>query len=185
MQIKDVLRAFARESPASLTEVVARVNRFACNTQRFDDSGDGMFTCLVIAFLDTATGEGEIVFAGCEPPVILRSLSDVEYLPMENACLPLGITAEASYMSVPLHLKPGETLIFMTDGITEARALKTREYPGIRFLETTGAVALAQQVRETHTLRGMGEAILEGARAFAGGALHDDACVLLARLRTA
>jgi PAS domain S-box-containing protein len=189
MQIKDVLRAFARESPPSPVDVVARLNRFACGTPRFDDQDDDRFTCLALAFLDPTTGEGEVVSAGCEPPVLLRADGSAEFLSSATAGLPLGIMADETYTVVPVRLHPGDTLLMMTDGISEAHTPRIRtdkvSPEGNAFLGIEGAVAIARQCRDTHTLRGMGEAILDGARSFAGGALHDDACILLVRLHTA
>ncbi len=81
------------------------------------------------------------------------------------------------YQAPPLLLAPGDTLLMASDGITEARS-KGREYLGYE-----GMVALAEGAvaAASPTLRHLGHAILDGARAFAGGSLHDDACLLLAR----
>jgi sigma-B regulation protein RsbU (phosphoserine phosphatase) len=90
--------------------------------------------------------------------------------------LPLGIEPRQAYQAPPLLLAPGDTLLMATDGITEARSLR-REYLGYE-----GMVALAEgAVMASPTLRHLGRAILDGARTFGGGSLHDDACLLLAR----
>jgi hypothetical protein len=44
-----------------------------------------------------------------------------------------------------------------------------------------GLIGAARQAAGGPTLRPVGRAVLEAARAFAGGALRDDACLLLAR----
>ena len=63
-----------------------------------------------------------------------------------------------------------------TDGITEARR-------GADFLGHEGMTRLAKQALPLRSLRRIGQAVLDGARAFAGGSLRDDACLLLARRR--
>lgn len=172
MQVKDVLRAFTREYPHSPAHIVARLNDFVCDTRRFDDRGGEMFSCLILAVLDPATGEGAVVSAGCEPPLVLRASGAVEIL--EAAGLPLGIEREEVYAATPLLLAPGDTLLMVTDGITEARR-------NAELLGYEGMVALAKESAAPPTLREMGKAILDGARAFGGGSLRDDACVVLAR----
>jgi PAS domain S-box-containing protein len=176
MQVKDVLRAFAREYPHSPVAIVAHLSDFVCDTRRFDDldQDDETFSCLLLAVLDPTTGQGAIVSAGCEPALVLRANGEVEVLKAPD--LPLGIEREELYTSTPLRLTPGDTLLMVTDGITEARR-------GGEFLGYEGMVELAQQALAAPTLREMGQAILAGARAFAGGSLRDDACLLLARRR--
>jgi serine phosphatase RsbU (regulator of sigma subunit) len=184
IQVKEVLRAFCREYPHAPNQIVVRLNDFVCDTRRFDDRSDESFVCLSLAILDPVTGEGGIVSAGCEPPAILRANGTVESISVQG--LPLGIRRENLYMMQPFHLVNGDILLLVTDGITEARRNR-------RFLGYEGMLELAQQHRPTappeqkeltergDTLRAMGQAILEGAKAFAGGTLRDDACLLLFR----
>jgi PAS domain S-box-containing protein len=174
MQVKDVLRAFAREHPRSPAAIVARLNDFVCGTQLFDDRGNETFTCLTLAVLDLATGEGTIVSAGCEPPLVLRASGEVEVVKVAN--LILGVQPQTLYSEMPLRLTPGDTMLMVTDGITEARR-------DGEFLGYEGMVELARQSLTASSLRQMGQAIIAGARAFGGGSLRDDACLLLVRRR--
>ena len=72
-----------------------------------------------------------------------------------------------------------------TDGITEARRVSPEaRSPGREYLGYEGMVALAEgalALAAAPTLRHLGRAVLDGARAFGGGSLRDDACLLLAR----
>ncbi len=179
LQVKDVLRAFTREYPFSAASIVARLNDFVCDTQHFDEQGGAGFVCLALAILDPKTGEGAIVSAGCEPPLIVRAGGTTEVIQCFG--LPLGVQEHELYAVMPLHLAPGDTLVLVTDGITEARN-------GDEFLGYEGMVTLVQQSlaaipfsNEASSLRVAGKAILEGARAFGAGVLRDDACLLLAR----
>jgi serine phosphatase RsbU (regulator of sigma subunit) len=175
VQVKDVIRAFAREYPHSPAAIVARLNDFVCDTHRFDDHGQEGFVCLCLAILDPRTGEGAVVTAGCEPPLVLRVAGSGQAEVLGVPGLPLGIEPQQVYQAPPLLLRAGDTLLMATDGITEARSPR-REYLGYE-----GMVALAKDAAASPTLRHLGRAILDGARAFGGGSLHDDACLLLAR----
>jgi PAS domain S-box-containing protein len=174
LQVREVLRAFARESPHAPAGIAARLNDYVCDNRRFDDVSDETFVCLALAILDPETGGGAVVSAGCEPPLVLRAGGAAEVI--DKPCLPLGMMAGTTYVEVALHLAPGDTLILVTDGITEARR-GARE-----FLGYEGMAALAgQALAGASSLRAAGKAILEGAGAFASGSLGDDACLLLAR----
>jgi len=179
LQFKDVLRAFTREYPFSPASIVARLNDFVCDTQHFDEQGGEGFVCLALAILDPKTGEGAIVSAGCEPPLIVRAGGATEVVQCFG--LPLGVSERELYAVMPLHLAPGDTLVLVTDGITEARN-------GDEFLGDEGMVTLVKQALAAippgggaSLLRVACKAILEGARAFGAGVLRDDACLLLAR----
>ena len=63
-----------------------------------------------------------------------------------------------------------------TDGITEARQ-------GAEMLGLDGLKRLAAECRGRVTVGEISQAILERTRAYAGGALTDDACLLLAQRR--
>ena len=80
------------------------------------------------------------------------------------------------YEGTPVRLEPGDTALLVTDGITEARH-------GSELLGYQGMVQLAQQGLHAPSLQEAGQAILDGARAFARGPLSDDACLILARRR--
>jgi PAS domain S-box-containing protein len=175
IQVKDVLRAFARESPSDPVGVVARLNRFVCDTAQFDEQGPEGFTCLIFGVLDPLTGDGAIVTAGCGPPLLVRADGTSETVAVADpTCLPLGILRDALYIASPLHLSPGDTLVMLTDGITEARR-------GNDFLGYSAMVVLATQACAEPILEDMGRAILAGAVAYGSGVLRDDACILLAR----
>ena len=175
MQVKDVLRAFAREAPGDPAGVMTRLNRFVCDTTRFDDQGTETFTCLILVVIDPTTGAGNIVTAGCEPPLLFRANGEGEVaVTLDYSCLPLGVLREENYRMSPFSLSPGETLVLVTDGITEA-------HQGSAFLGYEGMTHLATQAHGAPTLHDMGQAILDGARAFGGGTLQDDACILMVR----
>jgi serine phosphatase RsbU (regulator of sigma subunit) len=172
MQVKDVLRAFTLEYPHSPAHIVARLNDFVYDS-RLDHGGKGEgFVCLALAVLDLNRGEGALVTAGVEPPMILRADGEVETLHLP--CLPLGVESQVLYTAQPLRLGRGDTLVMVTDGLTEARS--KRDLLGYERIRE-----LVQQHRAAPTLREHAVAVLEHAKEYAGGHLHDDACMLMAR----
>ena len=93
------------------------------------------------------------------------------------AVLPVLAGGEGKSVEAPADgVEAGDTLLLVSDGITEARCGKS-------FLGYNGMEEMARQAGTAPSLRGMGKAILEGAGAFAEGSLPDDACLLLARGR--
>ena len=171
-EIKYTLRAFLREEEHP-DRALTRLNEYLCDARNRHDWEADVFVVLALAVIDPESGAMEVCVAGAEPLLILRPDGSPETL--ETRGLLVGIQPDVAYTQIERRLTPGDTLLMTTDGITEART-------GNRFLGIEGLKALACHARERNTLQGVGEAILEGARAFADGALRDDACVLLARL---
>jgi serine phosphatase RsbU (regulator of sigma subunit) len=74
-----------------------------------------------------------------------------------------------------LRLEKGDALLLVTDGITEARRDGT-------LLGYEGMTRIARRaLREHASLRDAGRSLLNETRAFAGGTLQDDACIVIAR----
>jgi sigma-B regulation protein RsbU (phosphoserine phosphatase) len=181
IQLKDVLRAFSREYPYTPAAIVARLNDFVCDNDRFDREAEGgaTFSCLSLAILDPKRGGGSLVSAGCEPALIVRADGSMETLGLGGP--PLGIQRELLYIAVPFHLSPGDTLVLVTDGITEARRGTTLEFLDYEGMTALAREALTQGHQGLPTMREAAQHILSGARSFGGGALRDDACVVLVR----
>jgi PAS domain S-box-containing protein len=192
-QVKDVLRALVRESPLQPGRALSRLNDFLCGTKALDEAGEGTFITLALVVMDPATGMTVLSCAGSEPPLVVRADARAEAGRAGGS--PLGMFPDQRYAESALHLEAGDTLLLVTDGLTEARAPRA---PGSRapetdteagarrvgsFLGSEGVRELARQGRAAPSLRGMGLAVLDGARDFAGGMLHDDACLLLVRRR--
>lgn len=176
-QIKDVLRAFLRSLvDADAPRTLARLNDYLCDSQRLDGdpNGEEGFVALSLVLLDTATGEATVSLAGAEPPMILRVNGEVETVELHG--LPLGTFPHWEYPSQTIRLEPGDVLLLVTDGLTEVRR-------GSEFLSLEGLTDLIRGARAAGSMPEMAQAILDGVKAFAGGNLHDDACLLLAQRR--
>ncbi len=175
-ELKFALRAYVREHhrPA---RALAQMNAYLCESHRLfgeglNALGDDDPVCLAVAVLDPATGAGSVSTAGMEPPLIVRADGRAEEAPVSG--MPVGVFVHSHYEAATFQMEPGDLLALSTDGITEARR-------GKEFLGYEGLTRLTLAARHEETLEAMGRAVLDGARAFAGGRLADDACLLLAR----
>jgi sigma-B regulation protein RsbU (phosphoserine phosphatase) len=83
-------------------------------------NNDGcMFVSLLCGLLDTVTGNLVMASAGHEPPVLWGANDAPRLLELETGPA-LGLDEEATYPTYRVRLRPGETLLMYTDGITEA-----------------------------------------------------------------
>jgi phosphoserine phosphatase RsbU/P len=95
---------------------------------------DDRFASMVVAVLDPRTHHVTLVSAG-HLPVFLREASGrVQMVGTDLGCLPLGLDATRGYEACELDLAAGSTLVFYTDGISEAMDHEQRLY-GLERLE--------------------------------------------------
>jgi PAS domain S-box-containing protein len=173
-EIKYALRAFLRED-ADAGRGLSRLNRHVCNALRLDGQAGFAFTTLCLAIIDPTTGKVDLALAGSEPPCIARLNGSVESVEPRLGGLPLGIADDEVYTVIPLQIDPQDTLLMLTDGITEARRGRVPEFFGYERVLELAREASVEGLRQT------GHTILEAARDFAEGSLRDDVCLLLAR----
>jgi serine phosphatase RsbU (regulator of sigma subunit) len=174
IQVKDVLRALLRGDPLHPGLVLARLNEVVCDTVAIGGAGWDTFTVLSMVVVEPLTGEALFVTAGNEPPLVLQATGQAGAV--ESHGMALGIEPDQVYAETPARLEVGDTLVMVTDGITEARC-------GTDLLGYEGMARLARASQEAVSLYDGGQLILDGARAHAGGAFQDDACLILARRR--
>jgi serine phosphatase RsbU (regulator of sigma subunit) len=77
------------------------------------------FVTAALAILDAETGEGRICVAGHEPALRL-SAGGVTVMDGFKIQPPLGIMEDLPYASAPFALAPGEAMLLLSDGVTEA-----------------------------------------------------------------
>ena len=100
-----------------------------------------MFTTVLCAILDTASGEVTIANAGHNPPLIMDT-EGVRYLRLK-AGLVLGPMPDVTYVNQRTILQPGDALFFYTDGVTEAQ-----NHDGLLYGEAALQQALEQCSRD-------------------------------------
>jgi serine phosphatase RsbU (regulator of sigma subunit) len=94
-----------------LAEIVTAVNRF------FTQKHLGEKYATVVIARISRDGELEYVNCGHVPPLLI---SNHDVSRPEKGNLPVGLLGEATYESGTCHLQPGDRLLIVTDGVTEA-----------------------------------------------------------------
>src|SRR5713226_5217962 len=121
------LRTIAGEN-APLADLVARLNRYACA-----HSLNGLrFTTAVLSEYNPVSRRLTYVNAGHNAPILRRANGTIETL--EAGGLPLSIRLDRNYETASLELKPGDALIFFTDGVVEAFNESGEEFGNERWL---------------------------------------------------
>jgi len=112
-----------------LTEIVTALNRFF--TQKHIGE---KYATMIIARLRN-DGELEYVNCGHVPPVWI---CDHEVLRPGHGNLPVGLLADAVYESDRCQMKPGDRLIMVTDGVTEAENARGDMFDSDRLESVAG-----------------------------------------------
>lgn len=154
--------ALVDRSPSSVLRLVNRV--------LVDDAG-GTFVTAVCARVRRAGGNlrVDVAAAGHPEPLLVRSDGRVEPVPAGGTVLGL-FPGDGGYEDVPVVLEPGDTCVFMTDGVHEA--------PGAdeRFGEDRLWRTLASAPRED--VKALVESLAMRLSDFIGDRTHDDVAIL-------
>jgi sigma-B regulation protein RsbU (phosphoserine phosphatase) len=132
----------ARDS--SLPEMIAAVNRFLC-----DKVGGQKFATLVVTRL-APNGELELINCGHVPPIIVSGHTARS---VEEHNLPVGLISVAHFQATRVQLNPGDRLLLVTDGVTEAENAEG-EFFGTQRLEACGCEGFAAIERAVTEFRG-------------------------------
>src|SRR6202048_1166779 len=109
-------------TPASLPELAAGMNQYACSNSQ----GGLRFTTAFLAEYDPARRLFTYINAGHNQPILRRTGGLIERLDVGG--LPRGIQADAKYESASVALAPGDWLVIFTDGLVEAVNASDEEY---------------------------------------------------------
>ena len=101
------------ESGVDLAQKMNRLNKHTAVS-----CPDNRFITFFMAVADPATGELVYTNAGHNPPLLVRADGSVEQL--KEGGVMLGILPMARYLDARARLKPGDTLVLYSDGVTEA-----------------------------------------------------------------
>jgi len=162
--LQAAVRAFAQDavSPASINE---SVNRLLCRNM-----ASGRFATFCYARIEPAAGRIVYSNAGHNPPLLLRGDQSIEKL--ADGGMVLGIFPDTQYEQSEVSLRPGDRLLFYTDGITEARDPEGEEYGEDRL----AAAALAANGSSADAIK---EAVLADVNSFTHGKFEDDATLIV------
>lgn len=149
--------------------VISETNRLL-----YDDVPDGSFVAVSYALVSGQNNRVRFSNGGQLAPYLLPADDQpLQLIEPPGARLPLGVLEEVLYRETSLALRPGDTLVFFTDGLAE------RMNAGRRMFGFEGIAAALRSVRGQPVAQIM-QALLQTAEVFAGGLpAHDDVTLLL------
>jgi serine phosphatase RsbU (regulator of sigma subunit) len=95
----------------------------ALDSLNFEMANSGLgyrFITLSIAILDPERHEVQLASAGHVPAIVRRADQQAEFVGINESGMPLGVMSNQRYKSLAISLNPNDTVLFYTDGITEA-----------------------------------------------------------------
>ena len=114
---------------ATLTETVEGTNRLLA-----ENNDRCFFVTLFVAELDVASGRLSYVNAGHEPARVVSLAGSARELAPSGPAL--GILEDATFESTEIQLSPGDTIIALTDGVTDAVNAAGERFGDARVDET-------------------------------------------------
>ncbi len=118
-------------TPTSLTDLVLGMNKYACSNSQ----NGRRFTTAFLAQYTPETRRLIFVNAGHNAPMLLRASGTQIMERLVDGGLPLGIMADAAYVSREVELNPGDWLLIFTDGLVEAENQRQEEYGEVRLAQ--------------------------------------------------
>jgi sigma-B regulation protein RsbU (phosphoserine phosphatase) len=140
------------------------------NSLLHESTDRGKFVTAFYGVLDYRNRVISFSNAGHNPPILFRQDGPIEYL--EEGGVALGVLAEARYEDRPVALRPGDVLLFYTDGVSEAQSPSGEQF-GQQRLERLVAGLTGQ--RAADIMAAVIAAVLE----WSGEAGHDDDVTLV------
>ena len=162
--VQATVRAFASPSVGPV-ELVTKLNRSILR-----NATCGKFVTLFYCVLDARSRTIAYTNAGHCAPVLVRSGRDVQRLTEGGAVL--GVFPDWAYEQRVATMGPGDRLLLFTDGASEAANSREEEFGEDRLAE----LAISLRERDAASIK---DAILNEVRGFAGGALQDDATLVV------
>lgn len=111
---KALAKSVLGRGSAALGEAMAQLNR-----DLMGEADEDMGVTLLALVLDCATGELVMANAGHENPILIRAGGQPEVLPMRGG--PPLCVIDFAYPAESARLTPGDTIVLITDGATEAQ----------------------------------------------------------------
>jgi sigma-B regulation protein RsbU (phosphoserine phosphatase) len=147
-----------------LCDLISRANSLFCESTLANQ-----YATLICGKMNR-DGEVEFCNAGHLAPIIVGDSGSVQ---LESAGLPLGMFCDSSFVSSGAKLKPGETLLLFSDGVTEANNEADEEFGISRLMDSLNG---ANGSEPTDLLKTSVAAVSE----FRGSAVRNDDLTMMA-----
>jgi sigma-B regulation protein RsbU (phosphoserine phosphatase) len=166
--VRTVLKATMQTTNLPVSRLIATANRYLC-----ENNPSAMFVTVFAGMLNTRTGVVEYCDGGHEPPLIRRQDGRIELVDKVGG-LALGCVEDFPYASGTLKLRPGDTLILYTDGVTEATNEQRDTFSTNRLVDMLG------NLDEADPAHAATRGILNAVRAFSKDMPQSDDITILA-----
>ena len=153
-------------------EVLSEVNQLLQ-----EDNAAAMFVTVFYAIFDPASGELAYANGGHNPPLVAHADGSTTLLPPTGG-VALGVVPDVAYQESAVPLRPGDRVVFYTDGVTEAENDQGEQF-GLEGLCAVFAGRPAEDVRAANA------AIFAAVDAFVGEAPQFDDVTCLTFCRSA
>jgi len=135
---------------------------------------DSQYVTMLYSVWDDASQTMQIANAGSAQPLYITAAGQVSTVLATG--FPLGMFQQAEYEEFTIYTHPGDCIVFISDGITDAQSL-TGESFGSERLSAVLATA------DRSSAKSVGQAILKAVSDFQGGTEHfDDETVVVLRV---
>ena len=175
--ITGAARHSIRASALSLTSPAAMLDQLNELLLMLDPMADEpRFCTAVVVVVDPSDGEARMKLAvvGHPQPLVLRADGSVEPAGAPGSIL--GVMADPELVDQEIVLRPGDSLVLYTDGVTE-------RHTGSRFFDEEGLAAVLSRC-VGFTASALAERIETAARAFVEEAPRDDLAIVVVQLPT-
>jgi serine phosphatase RsbU (regulator of sigma subunit) len=148
-------------------EAIGAVNNHMCSS-----AVEGRFVTYILALVDTQGHDMQLTIAGHMSPMIRKADGTIEEFDEESVGVPVGVIEDYPYDVLSRPIAPGETVLFYTDGVSEAMNPKGELYGDKRVREFLR--------RSTGSAAEIGKALLADVRTHANGrAQNDDITIMI------
>lgn len=150
VRVLTLLRSHAPNT-ASPSTLLALINQALCK-----DNDTFMFVTLSCFIIQLDTLEWVYASGGHEEPLLVES-GQASFIEFESGPA-LGLMEEAEYLDYRGRLAPGSTMVFYTDGITEAEN-SAQEFYGTDRLLSEAAMACAGETSPQHVTQSLADSV--------------------------
>ncbi len=164
---KTLMKGIAMQGGKNAAEIMEQVNQELCK-----ENDSCMFVTVFCAVLNFKTGELVYSNAGHNPPLIRHANGQPEEMLLPKGLI-LGTIEAARYKTARLILRPGDTLILYTDGVTEAMNPNKELYSSERLRQVV--VDIGDQSPQTIV-----DDLFKSVNAYSSGAPQSDDITVLA-----
>ena len=81
---------------------------------------EGRFVTYILSIIDTQSHEMRLVIAGHMSPMVRKPDGSIEEFDEESVGVPIGVLEDYPFDVLSRQIHPGETVLFYTDGVSEA-----------------------------------------------------------------